>query len=132
MKKLTLKTLGGTYAVSRLSLDTAIPGWAFSAPFFSITRTENELSLVCSESRVPDEITCEKGWKCFQIVDPLDFSEIGILSSLSRILADAGISIFALSTFDTDYIMVKSPDFEKAIDALTVAGHRVIIYPNVA
>jgi len=126
MIKLTLKILDGTFAVGRLSPDAPIPDWAVLGPFFAITRTTDELSVVCPEARVPNDITCDKGWKCFKVKGPLDFSEIGILASLSTILADAGISIFALSTFDTDYIMVKTPDFENAIEALTSAGHQII------
>jgi hypothetical protein len=81
--------------------------------------------VVCPEEFFPDDPTCEKNWKCFKIHGPLDFIQTGILASLTSPLATAGISIFAFSTYDTDYIMVKDVDVELAIDTLTQNGHEV-------
>jgi hypothetical protein len=93
--------------------------------FTSITRTADELSVVCSESAVPQGAECETGWRILKIEGPLDFALTGILLSVAKPLADAGVSIFTVSTYDTDYVMVKEQDIDKAMRALTAAGHRV-------
>jgi len=90
-----------------------------------MTRTADELSLVCAESAVPQDVQCEPGWRLFKIAGPLDFALTGILESVAQPLAEAAISIFAISTYDTDYVMVKERDIEKAAQALEQAGHRV-------
>jgi len=100
-----------------------LPAWAIAGPFYSITRTTEELSVVCPELAIPDEIVSEKGWRCLKIHGPLDFSLIGILSSLTIPLTKAGISIFAISTYDTDYLLVQETELEKAKAALREAGH---------
>ena len=99
-----------------------IPEWAHSG-FFSMTRTPDELSIVCNEEIVPDGVACEKGWHCLQVKGPLDFALTGILASLAAPLAEAGISIFAISTYDTDYFLVK--ELDRAIAVLFKAGHNV-------
>lgn len=101
-------------AIVRLDVSCDIPLWATSQNFFSITKTHEELSIVCPENCVPPDVKVEKGWGCFKVEGPLDFGLTGILSSLTKPLAQAQISIFALSTFDTDYIMVKKENLEKA------------------
>ncbi|MDH3744759.1 MAG: ACT domain-containing protein, partial [Acidobacteriota bacterium] len=90
--------------------------------FLSITQTENELSIVCAEGREPDDAQIEPGWKALCVRGPLDFSEIGILASLTVPLAEAGVSVFVISTYDTDYVLVREPDLERARLALTAAG----------
>jgi len=124
MRLLTLSVLPDTFAICRLDARAPIPAWA-RGDFLSITRTRDELSIVCAQSNVPDGIQCERDWRAFQVVGQLDFALTGILASLSAPLADAGISIFALSTFDTDYILVKARDLEKAKRVLREAKHRV-------
>ena len=95
--------------------------------FYFIGRTDEELSLVCRTEDTPiDAIIREDGWKGFRIQGVLDFSLIGILSKLSGILAENGIGIFAVSTFNTDYILVKEENFEQAMDALANAGYTVV------
>jgi hypothetical protein len=91
--------------------------------FYSITRTADELSVVCSEERVAPEAESEPGWRCVQLMGPLSFSEIGVIASLTQPLAKSGVSVFAISTFDTDYLMVKEKDLATAIDVLTAEGH---------
>jgi hypothetical protein len=83
------------------------------------------LSVVCPEDVVPPDTQREKGWRVFQVVGPLDFSLTGILSSIAGPLADAGVSIFALATYNTDYVMVKAHNLDRAVRALEAAGHRV-------
>ena len=113
----TLTILPDTFAICRLDAD-AIPAWATASSFFSITRTAEELSIVCLQSDVPDGIKCEKDWRCFKLTGPIPFTTVGVLASLVQPLAEAGISVFAISTFDTDYLLVKAAYFKRAIDAL--------------
>ena len=95
--------------------------------FYFASRTDEEISLVCETSRTP-ECTTERddGWKAFRIQGTLDFSLIGILSAISHVLADNGIGIFAVSTFNTDYILVKRENFSRALDALHLAGYEIV------
>lgn len=125
-KILTMKLLNGKYGVCRLDKTQLIPTWAQNSDFFSITRTSDELSIVCSQDDIPDDIKYEKDWKILKIQGPLDFSLIGILSSISTILAQKGISIFAISTYDTDYILVKNKDIDNAIAALIAERYEII------
>jgi hypothetical protein len=120
---LTLSLLPDNYSICRLGPEADIPPWALGGDFFSITRTEQELSLVCSQGVVPDDVQCEKGWRCIRVVGPLDFSWTGILASLTASLAEAGISVFAISTFDTDYLLVKAENLKRAVLKLKEAGH---------
>ena len=119
--KLTLSILPGKMAICRLEHNAGIPHWLDlnSNNFFSICHTTDELSIVCNENIVPDHIKYEKSWNVFKVEGPLDFSLTGILASLTKPLAQEGISIFAISTFDTDYILVKEDKFEEAKKALS-------------
>jgi predicted metal-dependent HD superfamily phosphohydrolase len=121
----TLTVLPDTYAVSRLSAEAAVPTWATTGNFLSITRTAHELSVVCLQSLVPDGVRCERDWRCLQLAGPIPFSTIGVLASLVQPLAGAGISVFAVSTFDTDYLLVKENDLKRALAVLCDAGHEV-------
>lgn len=106
-------------AVCRLGNNARIPSWATDGTFFSISKTDDELSIVCSEDKVPDYIKSEKNWRAFKVMGPLDFSLTGILASLTNPLAETKISIFAISTFDTDYLLVKDDNLEKAVKVLS-------------
>jgi len=117
--------LEGQFAVCRLAPGEEVPAWASGGAFSSVTRTRDELSVVCPEGAVPDETRCEGGWRIFQIEGPLDFGLTGVLASVAEPLAKADVSIFALSTFDTDYVLVKEESVERAIAALAAAGHQV-------
>jgi len=102
----------------------ATPHWASNARgFLSITRTAGELSIVCAESAVPVGVQCEIGWRIFRVEGPLNFALTGILASIAGPLAEAGVSIFAISTYDTDYVMVKEKDVETAVRALESSPH---------
>jgi hypothetical protein len=125
LPKLTLYLLPGVLAVCRLGQDAPIPEWASGRRFSSVTRTKEELSVVCSQGQVPSGIRGEKGWRCFRVEGPLDFFLTGILASLTLPLAKAGISVFAISTHDTDYLLVKQKNLERAIAAWAEEGHRV-------
>jgi len=125
VNKLTLQALDLDLMVCKLDRKAAIPDWATGRGFFSVTRTADELSIVCAERDLPAGVKCERGWKGLKVEGPLDFSLTGILVSLAKPLADAGISIFAISTHDTDYLLVKAEDLEPAKRALTAAGHAI-------
>ena len=106
---------------------TSIADLDLSKEFFFIGKTDEELSLVCITEDVPDEtIEREDGWKAFRIQGVLDFSLVGILSKISGILADNEIGIFAVSTFNTDYILVKEENFERALSVLDEAGYTIV------
>jgi uncharacterized protein len=114
--------------VCRLAPDAPIPAWAADAKaFVSITRTADELSIVCAVSLAPADVKKESGWRAFKIEGPLDFGLTGILASVLAPLAQAKISIFAISTYNTDYILVKADKVEAATAALRAAGHGVRI-----
>ena len=122
---LPLIELPGSFAICKLDKDAALPAWATAGNFFSITRTTDELSIVCSQSDVPEDVPCERDWRCLRVAGTMAFSVVGVLASLVTPLAEAGISVFALSTFDTDYLLVKEKDLENAVVALRQYGHTV-------
>jgi hypothetical protein len=123
---LTLSILPDLLAVCRLPAHEPIPAWTTRSTFFSITRTSDELSIVCDVQHVPPGIRCEQPWRAFKIEGPLPFELTGILLSVAAPLADAHISIFALATFDTDYVLVRDTQWEAAKTALSAAGHRLL------
>jgi hypothetical protein len=123
--KLTLIILRETFAICRLDKDAPIPDWAFQGGLSSVTRTKGELSIVCPLINVPKGIICNQGWSCLKVKGPLDLSSTGIISSIAKTLEKEGISLFSISTYDTDYVMVKEKDLEKAVFALTEAGQRI-------
>lgn len=118
---LTLSILPESLVVYRLNPSDAIPEWVYRGSFYSITKTSDELSVVSSE--VIDEIRSEKGWRALKVEGTLDFSLVGIMANLSGILAGGGVSVFVISTFDTDYILIKEENLEKAKELLTAEGH---------
>jgi len=122
---LALELIPERLAISRLEPDSAIPAWATEGPFFSVTRTTTELSLVCNSDVVPSTVRAERGWRAMGVKGRLDFGLTGILAALTVPLADAGISIFAISTFDTDYVLVKEGDLRNAVGVWRSTGHSV-------
>lgn len=126
MPQLKLTLLKDRLAICRLMPGEAIPEWASSdGGFYSVTRTADELSIVCAENAVPPGIRCERGWRIFAIEGPFDFAATGVVVSAATPLARAGVPIFAISTFDTDYVLVKQEHAENAVRTLESAGHRV-------
>ncbi len=120
---LTLTLLPDHLAICQLPADAPFPAWARSDALLALVRTADELSVVCDDANVPEGIRAERGWHALKVEGPLDFSLVGVLADLAGILADAGVSIFAISTFDTDYLLVKSNDVKQAMEALQQAGH---------
>lgn len=103
-----------SYAICRLAPESKVPAWAFQGSFYSISKTNDELSIVVDQRFAPEGIKKAENWKGFKIEGPLDFSITGILAALSKSLADNQIPLFCVSTFDTDYILVESQYYEKA------------------
>jgi uncharacterized protein len=124
-RHLELSLLAERFAISRLAADSPIPEWATQGPFFSVTRTGDELSVVTELSLVPVGVQSQPGWRVLKVHGPFVLSEIGVLAALATPLADAKISLFAVSTFDTDYLLVASKALPAAIAALERAGHSI-------
>jgi len=123
MPSVRLARLTGSYAVSRLAPSEPLPGWADGAGFVSISRSADELSIVCQADRVPAGIRQDAGWACYRFVGPFAFDETGIVSSVIGPLSDAGIGIFVVSTFDGDHMLLKQADIARAEALLVASGH---------
>jgi len=116
--------VNGNWAIVKLGATQSVPDWTCTASeFLSITRTHDELSIVCGEALVPEGSPHEAGWALLKLKGPFALDQIGVLSSVAAPLADAGISIFTISTFDTDYVLVKAAQLSSACEALVAAGH---------
>ena len=123
---LTLSLMRDRYVVLRFAADAAVPAWASKGDFTSITRTLDELSIVCAAENVSSAERPDTLWHALKVHGPFKFNEIGVLASLATPLATANIGIFVISTFDTDYLMIQIKDIRKAISALQSAGHNVL------
>ena len=128
MSPLSLAVLPGEFSVWRLAADAPLPSVA-PGSFLSVTRTDDELSVVSSSTDVPSGAKSETGWRCLKVEGPLPFEMTGVLADLSGPLARAEIPIFVVSTYDTDYLLVKASDLDKACIALRGEGH-VIARPT--
>ena len=120
-----LTLLDETFILHRLEPNAVVPAAMLEGPFFAITRTDEELSLVLPAGIEIESENSEAGWACFKVEGPLEFGLVGVLAGISSALAKAGVPIFALSTFDTDYILVKREQVQVARDALMSAGYQV-------
>lgn len=124
MTKLRLSILPTALAVCRLSANAAIPSWIRGA-FTSVTRTADELSIVCDDDAVPGDVQAERDWRALKLEGPIPFEMTGVASALLAPLAEAQISIFLISTYDTDYLLLKASSFARAVDVLRAAGYEV-------
>ena len=122
---MNLKILEKDFAVCRLGPEESIPNWALPSSFLSVSRTSTELSIVCEENLVPIGVKSEQGWRMLGVEGILDFSLTGILASILNPLAGVKISIFAVSTFDTDYVLVKKNDLDQACESLRSKGFKI-------
>jgi hypothetical protein len=125
-RTLRFRWIPGAFSVCRLLPEAAIPDWALGGPFISITRSADELSIVCLTENVPNDVKAERNWCCFQLEGPLPFMEAGILSSFLGPLAQNGIPIFAVSSFDTDCLLLKEEFVGAALTILSQAGHELV------
>ena len=122
---LTLELLVERLAIVRLPPDADVPQLPLSGSLLSLTVTRDEISIVCPEDAVPEGAESASGWRALRVAGELDFSLIGIMASLTGALAAVGVSVFALSTFTTDYLLVREETLDRAIAALRTAGHTV-------
>ena len=122
---MTLDLLPGSFAICRLDANAAVPPWASRRGFSSITRTKDELSIVCASDEVPDAVQAKRGYQGLIVRGPLDFSLVGIVASLAGPLAAGSIPIFVVSTYDTDALFVRGADLDRAVAVLRAAGHSV-------
>ena len=116
-----LELLSGNYVICRLNPGDPVPTWP-DGDLISLTRTPDELSIICRDEDVPGDVQSEPGWRALRVVGKLDFSLVGVIASITTILANVGVSVFAMSTFDTDYFLVRELDLERAVKALEEAG----------
>ena len=124
--ELQVTILKGELTIYRFPPDFSIPIELYASTFFSVTRTDEELSVVCSSGLNLDSVEKENGWSCIKVLGPLDFSLTGILANISAILAEAKISIFAISTYDTDYILVKTEKLALSEKCLSQNGYKFV------
>ncbi|ESZ62634.1 ACT domain-containing protein [Mesorhizobium sp. L103C131B0] len=124
--RVRLKPLTGRYAVSRLEAKDSIPGWADGPGFVSITRTEDELSVVCLQDRVPAGVKHDRDWVALKLQGPFAFDETGIVLSVIKPLSESELGIFLVSTFDGDHLLVKAKDEAAARGLLVAAGHTLL------
>jgi hypothetical protein len=120
---LKLRTIPGQFAICKLQPGESIPFWAISGKIWSVTQTETELSIICLQENLPRDVKAEENWRILEVIGPFPFEMVGVLSSLATPLAEKGVSILTLSTFETDLILVKEESFEIACQTLTKAGH---------
>jgi hypothetical protein len=124
--RLKFRQLEGCYAIARLAPDAPVPAWATRGEFTSITRSAEELSIVCSTQNVPAEFAASPRWICLKLEGPFPFSQTGVLLSFIEPLSSTGIPIFAISTFDTDYVLVQEEFLQASRETLAKAGHECI------
>lgn len=118
---LTLQIFEPELAICRLPPTSPIPEWIGDKDFVSVTRTPDELSIVCYEVQVPGDVKAERSWRMLGIKGPLDFSMTGVLASLVSPLSDAGIAVFAISTYNTDYLLIKADRFDRTLEILSLS-----------
>jgi uncharacterized protein len=125
-RRLTLRLLPTVFAICRLEADAALPAWVPRWGFTAAIRAAEELCVYCDEGAVPQDVRAVSGWRALELVGPFDFSESGVIAAVAGPLAEAGISISVLATYDTDYIFVRNSALESAAEILQAAGHRVV------
>jgi hypothetical protein len=129
---LKFRRFGGSFAICRLPSGAPIPESNAVGHFMSITRTEDELTIVCLADQAPDNTNCEAPWICLKLEGPFPFSQTGVLASFIDPLAERGIPCFAISTFDTDCVLIKEEFAATALGALQDAGHALLLGSNTA
>jgi uncharacterized protein len=128
--ELKFRRLPGQFAVARLAANSPLPAWALGGEFSCVTRTREELSIVCGAENVSPGVASQSGWICFKLEGPFAFSQTGILAAFINPLSHNGVPIFALSTFDTDYVLIQDRFLGVAEDLLRNAGHELVGSPG--
>jgi uncharacterized protein len=123
------KLLKGDYSIYRLKNNSSIPSWVYDSSFYSVTSTQDELSIVCNTVKITldENIKTDKHWRILKIIGPLDLSLVGIIATISTLLKENKIPIFTVSTFDTDYVLIKNQDLNMTMTALSNAGYKIFI-----
>lgn len=125
---LNISVLFDLYSIYRFPAESVLPDWIYTSKFYSITRTEDEISVVANQvDRVIPDLICNRDWRILKIEGQLDFSLVGIIADLSTILKSKKIPVFVISTYDTDYFLIKHADLNKGIEALEEEGHKISI-----
>ena len=127
-RRFELSLLPGNFSIIRLEANERIPTWAAKGTFVSTTRTADELSIVCSAENVPENLRTKINWRAFKLHGPFALPEVGVLAALAAPLAQAELSLFVISTFDTDYLLVDAEQLPRAVAALEGAGHTIHEY----
>jgi hypothetical protein len=123
-----LKVLQKKYSILKFKADSVLPEWIYSSDFYSITKTLEELSVVTEQpDPFKESVACSKDWRVLKIIGPLDFSLIGVIADISNILKDARVPIFSISTYNTDYILVRQKDLDVSIKALRDKNYNIMI-----
>lgn len=124
--QLRLRLLPATFAICRLEPHAAVPPWLPQRGFSAVIRTAEELAIYSEESAVPEDVLAARGWRAFELVGPFDFDETGVIASVAGPLAEAGISVSVLATYDTDYVFVREDALENAAEVISAAGHHLV------
>ncbi|MCP4257397.1 MAG: ACT domain-containing protein [Planctomycetes bacterium] len=124
-KQLKLSLLKDKYGICTLPGTTEIPDWALMQSLISITRTKEELTIVCRQDLIPSKCQCDLNWRCFRVDGTFDLKQIGVIYSISSPLADVGISIYVISTYNTDYFLVQQDKVNHTISVLSNSGHSI-------
>ncbi len=123
--QLTIAVHPGLFGICRLEPGAELPTWAGGGEFFTVSRTPRELSIVCDQARIPAGAPAERGRRLLQVEGVLPFSLTGVIAAIAAPLAEASVSTFVISTYDTDYLLVSETDLERAIPVLEAAGHAI-------
>lgn len=121
----TLEILESCLVVVKMNPEDPVPRWA-RGEFVAVTKTATELSIVCAEAGIPDDVIAERGWTGFRLTGPLAFDQVGVIASITAPLDAARVPVFVISTYDTDYLLIKSEHLETASEALKAGGHRIV------
>ena len=122
--QLRISILPERLAVSRLAADAAVPEW-MRGTFTSVTRTKDELSVICDDDAVPEDVRSERGWRALRVEGPIPFEVTGVAAALIAPLAEARISVFLMATYDTDHLLLKEEVFARAVEILRSRGHEI-------
>lgn len=122
---LSISTLPYHLAVCKLPPGATVPEWGQTGKFCSVTHTPDEISIICAEDAVPEDVRCERDWRAFKLDGPFDLSMVGVLASVLGPLAAHAVPVLTVGTYDTDYVLVKAGHYERALVVLTTAGHHV-------